>query len=150
VYISPFLTTWKTFGTYSSCPQGTGASYLVTPHVARAVDALKVTYVNLNFPTFDACVDNLRIQCTDVVLEVLGPVVQGNVTLLGPLPYSRAGLQAAFNGSYRLKQCTATTGTNGAGLSFSWIDNAFLVTKLADGQDAYAYPPPPPRCVRAH
>jgi hypothetical protein len=153
VYLSPFLTTSfyipKIFGTIdsSTCPLGGGATCPVTPHVARAADGLKVQYNNFNFPSMGDCMANLRIICTDEVLEVLGRVPGSSA--LAPLPYSRAGLQSGFNGTYRLKQCTATTGSNGAGLSFSWIDNAFMVTKLADGQDSYAYPPPPPRCVRA-
>jgi hypothetical protein len=152
VYVSPFTTAATTFGTYDFATCGTllktRSTCLVTPHVARAVDSLRVSYNNFNFPTYDACVANLRVACTDgAPLQVLGPTVQGS-TILQPMPYSRKGYQAGFNGTYRLKQCSAVTGGNGAGLSFSWIDNAFLATKLADGQDAYAYPPPPPRCAR--
>jgi hypothetical protein len=123
VYVSPFATEVRTFGTYDgvTCPpRGIGASCPVTPRVARSVDGLKVSYNNFNFPTYDACVADLRITCTDAVLEALGPPADGS-SVLQPMPYLRKGYQAGFNGTYRLKRCTSVSGTSGGAgqLSFN-------------------------------
>jgi hypothetical protein len=83
VYVSPFTTAATTFGTYDFATCGTllqtRAACPVTPHVARAVDSLRVSYNNFNFPTYDACVADLRVACTDgAPLEVLGPTTHSS------------------------------------------------------------------------
>jgi hypothetical protein len=110
---------------WASCPR--------QPFVDKLFDGLQVKYSAFNYPSYDACLAELVITCTDST-----PYLTGG----GSASYDnqRTGTQAGWDGEYLAKFCTAAAGT----VSFYWVDNFFMATKLTDRDTAYAYPPNSP------